>query len=769
MVVADLSKNTIGIASDAWGCKLSLDTRRPFEILATQPVQTPRDGIHLMSLLTIVAIIVGLPFLYIFVQTIAAIIRFSLSKQPTSPSTPLPMVVVIPAHDEGAGIITTIKSVQAAVQSDHADVEIVVIADNCRDDTAANAREAGVRVLERQHATERGKGYALAWAVEQLSSEPRWRAAVFIDADARPFPGFFTAFAAAFANGRHAMQAFNRCNAEGGIRIKLNALSFALINCARPLGRFALGGSANISGNGFALSRECLAQVPFKPSGALAEDLEHGLALVEAGIVVESIPGAIIEAIGAAEGAAATTQRTRWEAGRLRATLVWLPRLLRRGSGRSLEAAADLLVPPLALPVLAQSIIVICALAFGDQLALIVALSTCGLLFIALALACRIAGIPLVTMFSLLFAPWYIAWKMLIYLKPRFWTERSWVRTARSFALVAVLLLSGCARSANNNPEPDLTQLLVTPPAQVPAIKRKTGPSTMFPARCREQFAKLRVGDTVRLTLDGDARFEAGLERTIDPLGRVTLPLAGFVQCEGLLPEEFANKVDEEMKAWFSDPHCEVLVTTRSDRSVIVIGAVAKQGLIKLDCDDTMVGVLAKAGGVAERPSSLPGRTIMPREARVLRDGNLALIDLDPLLNGLDAAADIAVAPGDIIQVQPGDLQTVVVLGEVARPGPVTMAPGMDIMQVIALAGGPTEDAKPSEACVVRGWWKADGAQLLPINLDKVMYEAGDNTPGLRDRDLIIVPRSGIAAMGYFLEKVSPALNTIVLIKALAQ
>jgi polysaccharide export outer membrane protein len=210
-------------------------------------------------------------------------------------------------------------------------------------------------------------------------------------------------------------------------------------------------------------------------------------------------------------------------------------------------------------------------------------------------------------------------------------------------------------------------------------------------------------------------------------------------------------------------------VTTRSDRSVIVIGAVAKQGLIKLDCDDTMVGVLAKAGGVAERPSSLPGRTIMPREARVLRDGNLALIDLDPLLNGLDAAADIAVAPGDIIQVQPGDLQTVVVLGEVARPGPVTMAPGMDFMQVIALAGGPTEDAKPSEACVVRGWWKADGAQLLPINLDKVMYEAGDNTPGLRDRDLIIVPRSGIAAMGYFLEKVSPALNTIVLIKALAQ
>lgn len=722
-----------------------------------------------MSILTIVAIIVGLPLLYILVQTIASIIRFSLSTPPTLSLPPLPLVVVIPAHDEGAGIIATIQSVQAAVTSDQADVEIVVIADNCRDDTAAKAREAGVRVLERQHATERGKGYALAWAMEQLSSEPRWQAAVFLDADARPFPGFFTAFAAAFANGRHAMQAFNRCNATGSIRIKLNALSFALINCARPLGRFALGGSANISGNGFGLSRECLAKVPFKPSGALAEDLEHGLALVEAGIVVEPVPGAVTEAIGATEGAAATTQRTRWEAGRLRATLVWLPRLLRRGSWLSLEAAADLLVPPLALPVLAQVIVAIWALVQGDWLALTIALTACGLLFIALTLACRIASIPLMTLSALLFAPWYIAWKMLVYMKPRFWTERSWVRTARSFALVTVLLLSGCARSANNNPEPDLSQLLVTPPAEVPIIQRKTGPSTMFPARCREQFAKLRVGDSVRLTLNGDARFEAGLERTIDPLGRVTLPLAGLVQCEGLLPEEFASKVDEAMQSWFSDPHCEVVVTTRSDRSVIVIGAVANQGLVKLDCDDTMIGVLAKAGGVTERPSSLPGRTIMPREARVLRDGNLAIIDLDPLLNGLDSAANIAIAPGDVIQVQPGDLQTVVVLGEVARPGPVTMAPGMDIMQVIALAGGPTEDAKPSDTCVVRGWWKKDGAQILPLNLDDVMYQTGGTSPGLRDRDLIIVPRSGLAAMGYFFEQVSPALNTIILLKALSE
>ena len=720
-----------------------------------------------MSLLTLVALIIALPLILILVQTLAGFIRFILSASPPPPS-PWPMVVVIPAHDESAGITATIRAVLETVAQDRADVEVVVIADNCQDDTAALARQAGVRVLERQHATERGKGYALAWAVAQLSPEPRWKAAVFLDADARPFPGFFTAIAATLAQGRQAVQAFNRCGAAGSIRIQLNALSFALINCARPLGRFALGGSANISGNGFALTRECLARVPFKPSGALAEDLEHGLALIEAGIVIEPVPGAVIEAVGAEEGAAATTQRTRWEAGRLRATLVWLPRLLRRCTRLSLEAATDLLVPPLALPVLALGLIALSAAFLGDHQALFTALIACALPFFALALACPIAGIPLATLGALFFAPWYIGWKVLLYLTPRFWTERSWVRTARSVAALALgLTLFACARAANNNPEPDLSLLQMTPPAQVPQVKSKTGPSTSFPTRCREQFAKLRVGDVVRLTLNGDARFEAGIDLTVDPLGRVAIPLAGFVPCEGLLPEVFSQKADEALMPFFRDPHGEVVVTTRSERSAIVIGAVARQGQIALGCDDTVIGVLAKAGGVTERASSLPGRTIMPREARILRDGNLALIDLDPLLNGLDAVANIAIAPGDIIQVQPGDLETVVVLGEVARPGPVTMAPGMDIMQVLALAGGPTKDANPSAACVVRGWWQGDKAQILPIDLERVIYQTGANTPGLRDRDLLVVPRSGIATFGYYLEKVSPALNTLVLIKAL--
>ena len=70
------------------------------------------------------------------------------------------LAVVVPAHNEELHITRCIKSLLAASRS-QVDVGIVVIADNCTDETAKMARAAGARVLVRTDPTERGKGYAL--------------------------------------------------------------------------------------------------------------------------------------------------------------------------------------------------------------------------------------------------------------------------------------------------------------------------------------------------------------------------------------------------------------------------------------------------------------------------------------------------------------------------------------------------------------------------------------------------------------------------------
>ena len=91
------------------------------------------------------------------------------------------MAVLIPAHNEGAGIVPTIRDVQGQLgPSDR----MLVVADNCTDDTAAIVRAAGVEVTVRADPARRGKGYALEFGVRHLALDPPG-VVVIMDADCR--------------------------------------------------------------------------------------------------------------------------------------------------------------------------------------------------------------------------------------------------------------------------------------------------------------------------------------------------------------------------------------------------------------------------------------------------------------------------------------------------------------------------------------------------------------------------------------------------------
>src|SRR5215471_14708654 len=71
--------------------------------------------------------------------------------------------IVVPAHDEEAGIAATVKNLLGIAYPKEM-FSVVVVADNCSDRTSALAEEAGARVLVRQDENLRGKGYALLHA-----------------------------------------------------------------------------------------------------------------------------------------------------------------------------------------------------------------------------------------------------------------------------------------------------------------------------------------------------------------------------------------------------------------------------------------------------------------------------------------------------------------------------------------------------------------------------------------------------------------------------
>lgn len=342
----------------------------------------------------------------------------------------LRLAVVIPAHNEEALIARCVASV--AVSARHSgNCEIVVVADNCTDETAARAAEAGARVLIREDAALRGKGYALRLAFDRLQTEG-FGGFLVVDADSMVSVNLVSETRRRLAAGSPAVQCRYRVsNHSASVRTRLMDLAFLAFNVMRPKGRSGWGLSAGILGNGFALRSETLRKVPWD-AASIVEDLEYHLRLVAARERVDFIDEATVLGETPAGGGAARAQRSRWEGGRLRMVREWVPGLaadVARGKWRLTEPLLGLLTFPLAYHVL--------LLAFA-YLVLPHPLRECaeaslGVVAMHVLGASLLGGQPLKTAAALAAAPFYIIWKMTT-LAGVFAASRrnaGWVRTDR--------------------------------------------------------------------------------------------------------------------------------------------------------------------------------------------------------------------------------------------------------------------------------------------------------------------------------------------------
>ncbi len=342
----------------------------------------------------------------------------------------LRLAVVVPAHDEAGGIARTVQSL---ITCDGAaeGVDIVVVADNCTDETAAEAERAGARVLVRDDPERRGKGYALDYAFREI-----WREShdiyVVVDADTVVEIDFFEALRRAFASGAEAAQVrYLTADGDRSLRTRLMRVAFAGMNVVRPRGRDRLGLSAGVLGNGFALSRAILREVPYG-ARSIVEDLEYHLRLVRAGRRVRFVDETAVRSEMPASVAAASSQRARWEGGRLAVARAQLPGLLadlRAKKWHLLEPTADLLLPPLALHV-GLLLLALLVPFFATQVYALI-----GLAVVALHVGVSIAvgGGGWGDLRAVAAAPLYMLWKLRMIggVLRAAGGDSEWVRTAR--------------------------------------------------------------------------------------------------------------------------------------------------------------------------------------------------------------------------------------------------------------------------------------------------------------------------------------------------
>lgn len=115
-------------------------------------------------------------------------------------------VVLMPAHNEEQGIGATLAALDR-IANPRDRRETVVIADNCSDATADVAERAGATVLVRSDPDRRGKGHALAWALDPLDDRGATAdAIVVLDADCEPSANLLGAIERRLRDGAAAVQ-----------------------------------------------------------------------------------------------------------------------------------------------------------------------------------------------------------------------------------------------------------------------------------------------------------------------------------------------------------------------------------------------------------------------------------------------------------------------------------------------------------------------------------------------------------------------------------
>lgn len=353
--------------------------------------------------------------------------------------------IVIPAHNEEKVISKTIYSLFSLIYPKTL-FDVFVVADNCTDNTAKIAKKLGAVVLERNHETKRGKGYALRWAFDKiLNGNYNVDAIVVFDADSLISGNYLKVMNYYLEKGSQVIQSSDLVLPKSGAwSSETIRIGFLLYNYVKPMGRKVLGLDMGLRGNGMCFSVDVLRKNPWE-AWSLTEDVEFGLILLLRKIRIRFAPEATVMARMPANAKNAESQRKRWEIGKFPIIRKYTPKLLaaffRTGSPRYLDAFIDLMTPPLVNTLLMVVLMIILnvVLAVVGLISPIftwIWLGIFGMGILHLLVGLYAAGADKNIYKSLLFIPIYVLWKIKLYLKALTTPNNGvWVRTKRELEL----------------------------------------------------------------------------------------------------------------------------------------------------------------------------------------------------------------------------------------------------------------------------------------------------------------------------------------------
>jgi polysaccharide biosynthesis/export protein len=263
------------------------------------------------------------------------------------------------------------------------------------------------------------------------------------------------------------------------------------------------------------------------------------------------------------------------------------------------------------------------------------------------------------------------------------------------------------------------------------------------------------AGDEIEIQVPTHPELQG--HHVVGPDGKITLAVVGAVRVSGLTRESAANTIGAAFGRYYTDVPVELQVTKYGSNRVMVVGRVAVPGPISFETAPTLLEALAKSGAYNPKAGSpaTPGAGPVLSRCAVYRGSEEVLwIDLKKLFSSGTSAVDVTLRRGDIVYVPDDQEEQVSVLGQVRKPGAVTLTPETRLVDVLALAGGLTDDAASSNIRIVRpSTGQTHEVAFRDLVKPGGSKDAGDTT--LENGDVIYVPQSGFSRVAYVFQKLS--------------
>jgi polysaccharide export outer membrane protein len=258
---------------------------------------------------------------------------------------------------------------------------------------------------------------------------------------------------------------------------------------------------------------------------------------------------------------------------------------------------------------------------------------------------------------------------------------------------------------------------------------------------------RIRPADQLVVTVYGHDELPKLVKVETD--GTIKYPFMKDVKVDGLTLEQMAGVLSARLSQYIGG-RAEVIVTYAENEQieVIVLGQVNMPGAHKMPRNNTIQGAIAAAGGATSRSNLNETLLIrvnpetgqreeftVPMESIVIETGDIQKLP--------------ALRDGDIIFV-PAVYGAVFVnvLGAVRSPGNYELFPGANLIDVVFLAGGPSDDASLRTIKLIRRVGAAQNEQI--VDVESVLKARGGQMPKLEPGDIVFVPARKFTVKSFF-------------------